>query len=298
MRKIIFVFGVFLLIVGLIPLGFAGNASHSNFNISDKNANSIVAMGGISNKNTTMINQAKVIQQNYNLYLNNSSKLYVYGEVNGGNGYQSNLSTGNITRAVTASGNTGVQFSYSKSNSTSVSNSPSIGLAIGGFSVSGYSNFTAKYGFNNNSRANGSVYTGDTVAYDNFTLVKSSFVVFMAAASSQHYISVDGIKGITVECNGSMNLSQEGQSNVAFPFFIGYALLGPGSYGVVETSYPITGGQTHSNMADLIGAYIFQNNTSISGKPLVNSTELYATIGIVATVIAIGTVLTFIRKKN
>jgi hypothetical protein len=186
------------------------------------------------------------------------NSIYVYGYVNDAQLYGGYLSTGNETTATAAGANTGDQISISKSNSTMVMNNECLNWELGGFAVSNFVGFKSFYGFNVNQGAPNSSYSGPTNATVNFTLTSDSLVVFLALASAQQYGNISGIPGLIMDNNTfSHGQFQEEEMMIAHDY------LGKGNYSAQETSRALVS-QLYSNMADLIGVFIFTSATQVN----------------------------------
>lgn len=252
--------------------------NNGNTNVSYTQSDATPLSG--TNSTNPVLDYYKIVGQNKSISLPNGSQIYVFGEDNGGNGPQSLLSSGNVTYATTASNDTGAQVSISKHNFSSISNSPSNYYTLAGFGVSGFKSYSVHFGFNNNTNAYEGYqeYYNRTLVYDNFTVNSYSLVVFMVLASSQDYISLSGISGLTIDKNTSIVDPAEGTTGNNTVAVIAHAYLEPGKYSLVALTVGYTAGQPLIHMADILGAFIFSSNPRSSG---ISITELYAIVGVV-----------------
>jgi hypothetical protein len=172
-------------------------------------------------------------------------RAYLYGMVTGAGHRSSAFSEGQYAQVVNADGYLSAALAYGMNSHNSFTTETGY-YDIGGVSVAGsWDNFAAFYG-SNPLRGAGS-------ASVSFQTAEESLVVVFGLASSQQFISVEGIPGLEVDA-----------SEPEVTMLIAHAYVKPGSFTVVEHSRALSAGQAPSHMADLIGVFVFAGGPTAS----------------------------------
>jgi hypothetical protein len=167
-----------------------------------------------------------------------SGNLYLFGMVTGGAAPSSSFAQGPYAQVTNASGNLSAALAYGTNDEDSFTTETAY-HDIGGVSVSGpWDSFAAFYGSNPQS--------GAPSASVSFPVEEESLVVAIGMASSQQFVSLQGIPGLQVDA------SERGSGLV-----IAHAYIQPGTYTIVELSKALSAGQDPPHMADLVGVFVF-----------------------------------------
>lgn len=165
-------------------------------------------------------------------------QMYLYGMTTGGGVPSSGLTTGQYAQVVNAAGKLSATLAYGTNSRNSYSTQAAY-HDIGGVSVAGsWEHFAAYYGSNRQ--------TGAHDASVSFQANEDSLVVVLGLASSQQFVSVEGIPNLEVDA------SRNGGGMV-----IAHAYVKPGTYNVIEYSKVLAAGQDPAHMADLVGVFVF-----------------------------------------
>jgi hypothetical protein len=180
----------------------------------------------------------KAVVQGGNELMLPHGDLHLYGMVTGGGRPSGPFAQGQFAQAATVSGNLAVALAYGMNDQNSYT-TETMYHNVGGVSISGpWNDFHAFYGVNPN--------VGAHTASATFQVTEYSLVVIIGLASSQQYVSFEGIPGLQVDVPPSDPAMS-----------IAHAYLPPGTYAVVEHSMDTAPGQTPANMADLVGVFVF-----------------------------------------
>jgi hypothetical protein len=187
-------------------------------------------------------------------------QMYLYGMSTGGGAPSSQFTTGQYADAVSAAGHLSDALAYGTNSQNSYTTQTAY-HDIGGVSVAGsWEHFAAYYGSNHQSGAHD--------ASVSFQTDEDSLVVVFGLASSQQFVSVEGIPNLQVDA-----------SRTGGGIVIAHANVKPGSYNVVEHSKVLAAGQDQAHMADLVGVSVFggkQANPApavVSEQPHIASTQ-------------------------
>ena len=165
-------------------------------------------------------------------------QMHLYGMTTGGGAPSSGFVTGQYAQVVNAAGKLSGALAYGTNSQNSYSTRTAY-HDIGGVSVSGsWENFTAYHGSNPQ--------TGAHDASVSFQANEDSLVVLLGLASSQQFVSVEGIPNLQVDA------SRNGGGMV-----IAHAYVKPGTYNVIEQSKVLAAGQDPSHMTNLVGVFVF-----------------------------------------
>jgi hypothetical protein len=165
-------------------------------------------------------------------------RMYLYGMSTGGGAPSSQFTAGQYADAKNAAGLLSDALAYGTNSQNSYTTQTAY-HDIGGVSVAGsWEHFASYYGANHQSGAHD--------ASVSFQTNEDSLVVVLGLASSQQFVSVEGIPNLQVDA------SRSGGGIV-----IAHANVKPGSYNVVEHSKVLAAGQDPAHMADLVGVFVF-----------------------------------------
>jgi hypothetical protein len=167
-----------------------------------------------------------------------SGQMYLYGMTTGGGAPSSQFTAGQYADAKNAAGLLSDALAYGTSSQNSYGTQTAY-HDIGGVSVTGsWEHFAAYYGANHQSGAHDSSVS--------FQTDEDSLVVVLGLASSQQFVSVEGIPNLQVDA-----------SRTGGGIVIAHANVKRGSYNVVEHSKVLAAGQDPAHMADLVGVFVF-----------------------------------------
>jgi len=165
-------------------------------------------------------------------------QMYLFGMSTGGGAPSSQFTAGQYADAKNAAGLLSDALAYGTNNQNSYSTQTAY-HDIGGVSVAGsWEHFVAYYGANHQSGAHD--------ASVSFQTNEDSLVVVLGLASSQQFVSVEGIPNLQVDA-----------SRTGGGIVIAHANVKAGSYNVVEHSKVLAAGQDPAHMADLVGVFVF-----------------------------------------
>jgi hypothetical protein len=167
-----------------------------------------------------------------------SGQMYLYGMATGGGAATSEFAAGQYAKVLNTAGLLSAALAYGTNGKNSYSTQTAY-HDIGGVSVAGsWKDFVAYYGSNHQ--------TGAHDASVSFQTNEDSLVVVLGLASSQQFVSVEGLPNLQVDA-----------SRTGGGIVIAHANVGPGSYNVVEHSKVLAAGQDPAHMADLVGVFVF-----------------------------------------
>jgi hypothetical protein len=176
-------------------------------------------------------------------------QMYLYGMTTGGGAPSSGFMVGQHAQVINAAGRLSGALAYGTNSQNSYSTQTAY-HDIGGVSVAGsWEHFAAFYGSN-----------GQSGAHDASVLFEAngdSLVVVLGLASSQQFVSVEGIPELQVDA------SRNGGGMV-----IAHAYVKPGAYTVVERSKVLAAGQDPPHMADLVGVFVFGGRRANNQSPV------------------------------
>jgi hypothetical protein len=234
----LFVIAVSLLAHRLrMPIGTQAKAPEAPFSTSGADA-------GKSSYPTTLASRASLlgamIRKGETSLKLPTGKMYLYGMVTDGASPTTLFVGGQNVKAVDSAGKIGAAIAYGSVDNNQFSTQTNTHV-IGGVSVSGsWDTFDAFSGSNQQR--------GAPFASANFTVSADSLVVIIGLASSQQYVSIEGIPEFLTDA-WSSGIGTEAM-------IIGHVYLRPGTYTVIENSSAASG-ETSENMVDLIGVFVF-----------------------------------------
>ena len=176
-----------------------------------------------SSANTSSVVQATIREGATSLELP-PGQMYLYGMATGGGADSSEFTAGPYAKVLNTAGKLSAALAYGPNSQNSYSTQTAY-HDIGGVSIAGsWKDFVAYYGSNHQ--------TGAHDASVSFQANQGSLVVVMGLASSQQFVSVEGIPDLQVDA-----------SRTGGGIVIAHANVQPGSYNVVEHSKVLAAGQ-------------------------------------------------------
>ena len=165
-------------------------------------------------------------------------RMYLYGMTTGGGAPSSAFTVGQYAQVENAAGRLSGALAYGTNNQNSYGTQTAY-HDIGGVSIAGsWESFAAYSGSNSESGAHD--------ASVSFEARENSLVVILGLASSQQFVSVEGIPDLHVDAY-----------KTGGGIVIAHAYVKPGTYTVVEHSKVLAAGQDAPHMADLVGVFVF-----------------------------------------
>jgi hypothetical protein len=165
-------------------------------------------------------------------------QMYLYGMSTGGGAPSSRFTTGQYADAKNSAGLLSDALAYGTNSQNSYSTQTAY-HDIGGVSVAGSWKHSAAYYGANHQR-------GAHDASVSFQTIEDSLVVVLGLASSQQFVSLEGIPSLQLDA-----------SRTGGGIVIAHAFVKPGTYTVVEHSKVLAAGQDPAHMADLVGVFVF-----------------------------------------